>query len=245
IGLFQEVEDTPALTDNDNGGAALTMRGTWLPWYDEATNGRGLLHVGGYYSYRDVDSAEGLRFRQRPDNSFSDRVVDTGDGAMADAANWHLAGVELAMVYGPFSIQSEYAKAIVKRHSNADPEFDAVYVEFSYWLTGEHRAYDRKGGRFDRVKPFENVFRVRDENGNICMGKGAWQVAYRYGYLDLVDASVNGGRVGSHTFGVNWHLTPYSRLMANFIHADCDATHRAPAGTSGMNAVTMRAQFDF
>ena len=35
----------------------LTMRGTWTPWYDEATaselNGsRGLWHVGGAYSYR-------------------------------------------------------------------------------------------------------------------------------------------------------------------------------------------------
>lgn len=242
IGMFREVEDTPVLTNNQQGGNSMTMRGTWLPWYDEATNGRGLLHVGGYYSYRDVD-ANGLRFRQRPDNSFSNRVVDTLN--MADATNWHLGGVELALVYGPFSIQSEYAKAIVKRTMSADPDFDTAYVEMSYWLTGEHRAYDRASGRFARVKPFENFFRVRDENGNICMGKGAWQVAYRYGYLDLVDASVNGGRVGCHTFGVNWHLTPYSRLMANFIHADCDATQATPAGQSDMNAVTMRAQFDF
>ncbi len=242
IGMFREIEETPVLTDNENGGNSITMRGTWLPWYDEATEGRGLLHVGGYYSYRDVDT-NGLQFRQRPDNSFSDRIVDTG--LMADAANWHLAGAELALVYGPFSIQSEYAKAIVKRTAAADPEFDAAYVQMSYWLTGEHRPYDRKGGRFDRVKPFENFFRVRDENGNVYMGKGAWEVAYRYGYIDLVDATVNGGRAGAHAFGVNWHLTPYARLMANYIHADCNATQATPAGNSDMNAFTMRAQFDF
>ena len=237
IGLFREVDETPPMSMNQDGGNSLTMRGTWLPWYDEATEGRGLLHVGGYYSYRDVDS-DGLRFRQRPDNSFSDRIVDTR--LMADAANWHLAGVELALVYGPFSIQSEYAKAMVKRTAAADPDFDAAYVEMSYWLTGEHRGYDRKGGRFNRVKPHENFFRVRDENGNIYMGKGAWQLAYRFGYIDLVDATVNGGRANVHTMGVNWHLTPYSRLMANYIHANRDAVD-----DSSLNAVTMRAQFDF
>ncbi len=238
IGLFREVDETPPMSMNQDGGNSLTMRGTWLPWYDEATEGRGLLHVGGYYSYRDVDS-DGLRFRQRPDNGFSDRIVDTGI-ALADAANWHLAGVELALVYGPFSIQSEYVKAMVKRTAAADPDFDAMYVETSYWLTGESRNYRRTQGRFDRVKPHENFFRVRDENGNIFMGKGAWQLAYRYGYIDLVDATVNGGRANVHTMGVNWHLTPYSRLMANYIHANRDAVD-----DSSLNAVTMRAQFDF
>ncbi|MDY0170446.1 MAG: porin [Thermoguttaceae bacterium] len=236
IGLFREVDDTPPMSTNQDGGNNLTMRGTWLPWYDEATEGRGLLHVGGYYGYRDVDR-DGLRFRQRPDNSFSDRIVNTG--FMDDAVNWHLLGVELALVYGPFSVQSEYVKALVSRRNTADPDFDAMYVETSYWLTGEHRPYNRAQGRFDRVKPFENFFRVRDEDGCIRMGKGAWQLAYRYGYIDLVSATVDGRRANVHTMGVNWHLTPYSRLMANYIQAD------RSGDDTWFNAVTMRAQFDF
>ncbi len=241
IGLFHEMDETPPMTPNHDGGNALTMRATWLPWYDEATEGRGLFHVGGYYSYRDVDS-DGLRFRQRPDNSFSDRIVDTGDpsrGGMADAANWHLLGVELAMVYGPFSVQSEYVKAMVKRRENADPDFDAMYVEVSYWLTGEARAYRRSSGRFDRVTPHENFFRVRDEDGFIRMGKGAWQLTYRYGYIDLVSGELNGRSANVHTMGVNWHLTRNSRLMANYIQAD------RSGDDTWLNAVTMRAQFDF
>ncbi len=236
IGLFREVDETPPRTFGQNGGNALTMRATWLPWYDEATEGRGLLHVGGYYSYRDVED-DRLRFRQRPDNSFSDRFVNTG--TMLDAANWHLVGVELALVYGPFSVQSEYVKALVHRRENADPGFDAMYVELSYWLTGEHRAYRRSGGRFDRVTPYENFFRVRDEDGIIRMGTGGWQATYRYGHIDLVDASVNGGRGNVHTLGLNWHLTRNSRMMANYIQATRD-------GADGyLHAVTMRAQFDF
>ncbi len=236
IGLFREVEETPPRSTNQDGGNALTMRATWLPWYDEATEGRGLLHVGGYYSYRDVDR-DPLRFRQRPDNSFSDRFVDTGN--MADAVNWHLLGLEAALVYGPFSVQSEYVKAIVHRSANADPGFDAAYVELSYWLTGEHRPYRRTQGRFDRPVPFENFFRVRDEDGIVRMGKGAWQATYRYGHIDLVDASVNGGRGNVHTLGMNWHLTRNSRMMANYIQATRDNAD------GYLNAVTMRAQFDF
>ncbi len=237
IGFFRDMGDKPPVSDNQDGGNSLTMRGTWLPWYDEATEGRGLLHLGAFYSYRDVDS-DGLRIRQRPANSFSDRIVNTG--TMLDAANWHVLGVEMAFVYGPFSVQSEYAKAYVKRSAAADPDFDAMYVETSYWLTGENRVYKRTSGTFDRVKPFENFFRVRDENGNIFMGKGAWQLAYRFGYIDLVDATVDGGRADVHTMGVNWHLTPYSRLMANYIYAN-----RHSGDESNLEAVTMRAQFDF
>lgn len=243
IGLFREVDETPPVSANQDGGNNLTMRGTWLPWYDEATEGRGLLHVGGYYGYRDVDyrAADGtgnrLRFRQRPDNNFRDRIV--GTPFMDDAISWHLLGVELALVYGPFSVQSEYVKALVNRRNTADPDFDAMYVETSYWLTGEHRSYNRAQGRFDRVKPFENFFRVRDEDGNVYMGKGAWQLAYRYGYIDLVSATVDGRRANVHTMGVNWHLTPYSRLMANYIQAD------RSGDDTWFNAVTMRAQFDF
>ena len=235
IGLFREVDETPPVSKSQSGGNNVTMRATWLPWYDEATEGRGLLHVGGYYSYRDCEDDE-LRFRQRPDNSFSGRFVDTRD---MDATHWHLVGVELAMVYGPFSVQSEYVKALVNRPEDANVGFDATYVEVSYWLTGEHRAYRRSSGRFDRVTPFENVFRVRDEDGFIRMGRGAWQLTYRYGYIDLVDGDVNGGLGNVHTMGVNWHLTRNSRLMANYIQA-------TRGGEDGyLNAVTMRAQFDF
>ena len=34
------------------GGLDFTMRGTYLPWYDEASGGRGLLHTGVDYAYR-------------------------------------------------------------------------------------------------------------------------------------------------------------------------------------------------
>lgn len=34
----------PPIFKDDTHGTAVTTRDTWTPWYDEATNGRGLLH---------------------------------------------------------------------------------------------------------------------------------------------------------------------------------------------------------
>jgi phosphate-selective porin OprO and OprP len=245
IGMFGEMPDAPPVQVGDIGGTAVTMRGTWLPWYDEATEGRGLLHLGGYYSYRGVDDGT-LRFRSRANNTFGPHVVDTG--TMIGVANWHLVGAEVAFVYGPLSIQSEYTRALVKRSAAADPEFDALYVEVTYFLTGENRAYVRRQGNFTRVTPLENFFRVRDAYGNVSMGKGAWQLAYRYSTIDLVDAGIDGNRAGAHSMGVNWYLTPYARLMAHYIHATCNVgrpDQPGGPGASSLDAVLMRAQFDF
>ncbi len=245
VGLFRETPDMPALYDSDVGGHALTMRGTWLPWYDEATAGRSLLHLGGYYSFRDVDN-DTLRFCRRADTTFGPVIVDTG--TMTGVVDWHLLGAEAAAVLGPFSIQSEYAMAMVNRSGASDPRFDALYVEATYFLTGENRNYNRSLGVFDRPHPHEDAFRVRDEHGNVATGTGAWQVAYRYGYIDLVDAGVDGNRASVHSMGVNWYLTPYSRLMAHYTYGLCDVTragHPGGPGTSSRQSVLFRAQFDF
>jgi phosphate-selective porin OprO/OprP len=56
IGAFvSKMTAEPPVYRSDDGGMAVTMRGTYLPWYDEATDGRGLLHLGVGYSYRDMD----------------------------------------------------------------------------------------------------------------------------------------------------------------------------------------------
>jgi phosphate-selective porin OprO/OprP len=245
IGVFREPPDVVAMHESEIGGTGTTMRGTWLPWYDEATEGRGLLHLGGYYSYRDV--ADGtLRFRRRADTIFNPYVVDTG--MMTEVVNWHLVGAEAAVVFGPLSVQSEYAAALVNRSGAANPGFDALYVEVSYFLTGEHRVYNRTLSTFGRLNPIENAFRVRDGHGNVITGKGAWQLAYRYGYIDLIDTGVNGNRAGVHTMGVNWYLTPYARLMAHYTYSLCNVTgadHPGGAGNSALQAMLMRLHFDF
>ena len=44
----------------------------------------------------------------------------------------------------------------------------------------------------------------------------------RWSYLDLNDGAVAGGYLDDTTFGLNWYLNSYMRVMFNWIHADQD-----------------------
>lgn len=241
FGGFRTIGDKPPYVSDDDGGYAFTMRATYLPWYDEATKGRGLLHLGLGYSYRDVDNPV-QRIRARAETNVGPNILDTGN--IAGVEDFQLLDPEIAFVYGPFSVQAEYLAAFYNR-AGSDADFHAAYVQMSYFLTGENRVYDRKKGAFARVKPFENFFRVRTCDGNIEMGRGAWELAYRYSWLDLddADASIFGGNSSDHTVGVNWYLNPYTRLMFNYVYAQVSPANNDP--DSDLSVFQMRAQFDF
>jgi len=242
IGVFRTIDDRPPYIADDDHGDAVTMRATWLPWYDAATEGRGLLHLGFGFGYRNVDDPV-QRLRQHEEIYAGPYVVDTGNfGNVTDII---LFNPEIAFVYGPFSVQTEYIGASYIRDAGVgDAYFDGIYVQASYFLTGENRVYDRHKGAFTRIRPYENFFRVRDENGYVFTGKGAWEVAYRYSYLDLNHASAQvwGGWDSSHTIGVNWYLNPYTRLMFNYIHSDVGLLD---AASTFLDVFAVRAQIDF
>lgn len=242
IGCFvSEMTAEPPIFQDDNGGYSLSMRGTYLPWYDEATEGRGLWHLGMSYSYRD-NANDLLRFRQRPECHLADYVVDTG--TIIDSPSWQLLGLESAVVYGPLSFQTEWFCSFVRRTANANAFYNGGYAYVSYFLTGEHRKYKRDGGCFDRIKPNENFFRVRAEDGNVYTGKGAWEVLYRISYIDLSDETTAdlAGTVCDHTLGLNWYLNPYTRMMFNYVNSTADDR----VGANGnMNIFEVRAQVDF
>ncbi len=82
-------------------------------------------------------------------------------------------GTELAFVYGPFSFQSEFVGASARDLSGGTHNIPSCYAYVSYFLTGENRQYDRNTGTITRVKPYENFFRVRDEDGCTHTGKGS------------------------------------------------------------------------
>ncbi len=240
VGAFRtEMGSEPPIRQNDNGGTSLTTRTTFLPWYDEASSGRALLHTGVAYSYRDVDDAT-ARFCSRPEAHLAPYVVDTGEIDGVDY--WQQLGFEAALVYGPFSAQTEYCAALVHRPGAAQLDVNGVYVYVSYFLTGENRVYNRSSGTFGRVKPFENFFRECTRGGGTATGKGAWEVAYRYSYIDLNDADVLGGRASSHTLGLNWHLNPYTRITWNYVQP---LATPSTVPESRLNVFEMRAQIEF
>ncbi len=109
VGGFRTDSDNDGDSVGEDGGWALTARGTWLPWYDEACDGRSLLHVGGAYSYRDPLRSL-AQFRTQPEARLGAATpnvpffVDTGEIA---ADHWQLFGLETAWVAGPLSVQAE------------------------------------------------------------------------------------------------------------------------------------------
>jgi phosphate-selective porin OprO and OprP len=209
------------------------------------------LHTGISYSYREIATVtSGTRYqvRQRPDAHLAKYVVDTGNiTTFANANRINSLNPEMAFVYGPFSVQSEYEWAYVNTTNAGSAPFDGGYIYVSYFLTGENRVYNRREAVFYRIKPFENFFRVRDEDGCVRTGKGAWELAYRVDYLNLNTMAPGAGRMVDNTIGVNWYLTAYARLMLNYVHSE--VTDRVVAGKLPGRAICdvieTRVQFDF
>lgn len=243
IGVFtnQTGFDQPPLFQYDQWGLAATMRGTYLAWYDEATEGRGLIHTGLDYTYRSAPDHQQL-FATRAESGFSPSVVNL---TMTDVNNWQVFGTEAAFVYGPLSMQSELYGSTVNRLNGISNNFYGMYAFISYFLTGENRPYNRKLGVFDRVRPYENFFRVRTDDCDIQTGHGAWEVAYRFSYIDMLDGlSLKGaGQATDHTFGVNWYLNPFTRVMFNYVHSTDVYNVAAGQRISGGNMDIFEARF--
>jgi len=238
-GLWKTVDDWPSHDDSDEDqGWAVTGRVFGVPWYQE--DGRKLLHLGLAYSHRNPDGAN-YRVRQRPEAHLANRYVNT-DGwagfrirdAWADDVD--LWGLESALVFGPFSLQGEYMLSDVDTKFADDVDLDGCYVQASYFLTGENRAYKLGSGVFDRVKPKRN-FSLSGDN----RGWGAWELALRYSSIDLDDGIIRGGQEDKWTLGCNWYLNPNTRVMLNYVMADID--HDLYDGD--LNIFETRFQIDF
>lgn len=159
-----------------------------------------------------------LRYRAPPEITVdASRLVDTG--LLTKVDHYSYVGLEAATVFGPLSLQGEYAKSWVDQTAGRSQlEFDGAYVYASWMLTGESRVYDPRTGVFVRFKPKSDF----DHNG----GWGAWELAARWSTLDLnshenqlASGGVRGGELTDYTIGLNWYLSAWLRVMANYIHA--------------------------
>lgn len=221
-GIFRDTDKFGS--GGGNGHYAFTGRVTGLPMTNK--DHTQMIHVGAAASYRAMDGGS-VRFRPRPESHLSPRYLDTG--AIA-ADSEVLFGLEWASVHGPFSTQVEYVNLDVNgTGAGPSPTFSTYYGQVSWFATGESRAYNAKKGAFGRVKPNSPWGKG---------GKGAWEFALRYSHIDLDDDGVAGGELSNVTGGVNWYLSSYARIMANYVMADKD-------GVGDSNIFMLRFQIDF
>ncbi|RMD53539.1 MAG: hypothetical protein D6828_05060 [Nitrospirae bacterium] len=211
---------------SDDGEYDITARITGLPWYEE--DGRKLLHLGLAVSRRSPHEDQ-KRYSDRPPVHQTTTFVDTGtkdkNGLDVFYDKIYLLGTEAALVYGPLSIQSEWAIAMNDRTgkgkvnftSDDDVDFTSWYIYASYFLTGEHREYNKSTGTFGGITPRDNFY-----DKKTGYGLGAWEAAIRYADIDLDDSGIKGGELDDITLGLNWYLNKNTRLMLNYVTADLD-----------------------
>jgi phosphate-selective porin OprO/OprP len=247
VGVFHSQNDNFGFGIGD-GEYDYTGRITGLAWYED--NGEHLLHLGFGATHRHL-SADQIDLHGRPSvrtmpTSLLPSLAETGT---ISGDTQEVLDVELAGVFGPWTLQAEYAGTFI--HDAVFPNeppptgvargtlfYQLAYVELLYFLTGEHRAYDLKNAVFDRVVPLRNFNVWSDE-----YGWGAWQVGLRYAYLDLQDKGVNGAVLNDIVFGVNWFLNPNMKVQWNFA---VDHRESAPPGSSGWTYIYgTRVALDF
>jgi len=247
--FFYDFDEAVRVTEDDNQGLRAATRLVWTPYYDEASDGRYLLHTGLGYAHarpRLIDdpdvpgvSARLAEFRSRPEINRGSFLIDTGE---LDLQQYNTLDAEFAWVHGSLSIQSELTWSSLKEASGSNAELYGTYVYLSYFLTGEHRRYDRRFNAFDRVIPYENFWLVRTPQGTRA-GRGAWEAAVRWSFLDFT--GVNGQQLQDVTAGFNWYWNPNTRLMFNYIHTFAHNSPVDPGADAQGDVFCMRMQVDF
>lgn len=223
IGIFRTADDNGF--SRSDGGYSMTLRITAV--FLENEENSSLLHVGFAFSYRDDRT---YRLRMRPGPGTGDRTIDTGTIAAVDDLT--ILGFELAGRFKSFHAMFELFIADVNAPASGDPQFVAWYFEIGWFITGEVKTY--KGNKWGRTKPNRN-FHNAD-------GPGAWQVVYRFDSVDLVDGGITGGEQVTHTFGVNWHWNPHTRVMFDVMFANVDKNDTID---QNVTSFITRFQFDF
>ena len=190
--------------ENNNSPTRAAGRLTWLASAGDE-QGLPLVHFGVYGSYM-YSANRRIDYDSRAESRWAPKLFDTG---AIDGRGAVVLGNEMAAAKGPWSVQGELLAARVPGASGGDADFGGAYVFGTWCLTGEPRPYDRTAGYFGTVTPQQPV---AYGTHNI----GAWEVALRLSYLNLVDGAVRGGRGVELMPGLNWYLTRNFRLQLSY-----------------------------
>lgn len=221
---------------DDNQGQRVSGRITYVPYYDEPSNGRYLVHTGAGLLYtKDQDGI--ARFRARPQIHEGPFLIDSGPLA---AGEYTTGNLEFATVWGPFAVQSEAFLSNVNM-IGADSEWlSGAYLHCSYFLTGENRVYERfgqHGAQFGRQVPYSNFFWIPG-----CCSPGAWELKARWSNLTL--NNVDAGEYNDLTTGFNWYWSDRIRVMFDYIHPVTSGGSQ-PFGATTSDIIGMRFDYNF
>ena len=96
----------------------------------------------------------------------------------------------------PLWLASEYTSTSVDSLQCGNPTFSGYHVAANYFLTGEHRGYNKRRGIVRRITA---ILDFTDGGG------GAVEISARYSSLDLSDGAIHGGEIDIGSLGLIWH----------------------------------------
>ncbi|MGB5847730.1 MAG: porin [Ignavibacteriaceae bacterium] len=204
-GVFNNwFEEGRSFSDNPT---VITGRITGLPFLSEDESN--LLHLGiaGRYS----NAAGGIRYRAKTEIFSGPVSVDTD--LIDDAESTFHIGLEAAWRKGPFILISEYIQSNVSSSTYNSPTFNGYYVVASYIFTGEMRQYNKRSGLFQRVSI---------ANGVNSGGWGTWEVYSRLSSIDLIDGTIDGGKMNTFSLGLNWWPLAAIQVNVNYRYSELD-----------------------
>ena len=208
--FFDSISEGVKKRIDDNQGLRMSGRLTWLPYYDSQAKGRRLIHTGIAVLHTD-DYDDRVRIRTRPQISEGPRLLDSGT-LLAD--RYTTGGLEGAVVYENFAIQSEAFLGSLDMLDGSNQSLSGAYVHASWFLTGENRAFEKfgqHGAQFGRNVPKRNFRYTASE-----FEPGAWELKARWSHLDM--NQLRAGQYNDLTVGLNWYWSDRTRWMFDWIH---------------------------
>jgi phosphate-selective porin OprO/OprP len=194
-----------------------------------------IAHLGAAYSIGDIKG--GVAPASGRTEARSQSAFFTGP-ALSGVTERTRQGLEAAVAYNAFKVQSEYFNFKYDPTTGSNQEIKGYYVQAVYNLTGE--PFNYKDGAFSSVKPANSI-----DKG----GRGAWQIAVRASEFDAAPIAVVAGktnRATAMTYGVTWFATDNVRFMLNYVDTKFDAlVGSSGSRVNGDRAIMFRSQVNF
>lgn len=203
VGAFRGSEGRP-FPDELPGERAFTARALWQP------AGPGWVQLGGSLSVRDPQD-QLLVFRGRTGSNLLDPLADTGP---VEAEMATVAGLEALWSRGRWTAQAEWFGNWIDGASGepGDASLHGGYASVAAFLGEGRSTWNRMRGSVGAPDtPITDAY-----------SSGVWEAVARVSWTDLDDGPVQGGRVLDAEAGLNWYLTPTTRVMLHWLGVRAD-----------------------
>ena len=212
-----------------------------------------VFHVCASFTYKSWNPGEKMNWGTREENDLGLKSIETG--AFKGTTDTYMVSPELVFTNNSFAIIAEYNYIRLKNSDAAigDMNIHGGHVSLSYMLTGEHYNYSKSTGTLTYIKP-NNDFVRRCENGMFQSGTGAWQLLYRFSWIDYRQmpllAGVDGemSKIGicyDHTFGLNWQMSQTFRVVFNYILSNNEYKYGTLNQSGNVSVFTTSVQMYF